>query len=58
MAALYRELDWRVQEELARPLEAPEKPGKSSRNGKAPIAKKPAKAKPASKKKVLAKSRR
>jgi uncharacterized protein (DUF885 family) len=61
VAALFKELDWRVDEEMKRPLDAPEKPGKASRNGRAPAkSKKPAK--PAPKKpaprKVLAKSRR
>ncbi|HKS16332.1 MAG TPA: DUF885 domain-containing protein [Planctomycetota bacterium] len=58
ISALGKELEWRVQEELARPADQePGKPGKTSRNGKAPAVKKPVKAKPA-KKKVPAKSRR
>ena len=63
VVALRKELEWRVEEELARPADQPEKSGKSSRNGKAPAAKPPAKAKaskpkPAKKKKVAVKSRR
>jgi uncharacterized protein (DUF885 family) len=57
--ALRKELEWRVEEELTRPADQePGKPGKTSRNGKAPVARKPAKAKPAMKKKVPVKSRR
>jgi uncharacterized protein (DUF885 family) len=58
MGALAKELEWRSDEELARPLDAPEKPGKSSRNGKIPVkGKADAKAKP-EKKKVPAKSKK
>jgi hypothetical protein len=58
MAALVKELDWRSEEELARPVDAPEKSAKSSRNGKIPVKAKVApKAKP-EKKKVPAKAKR
>jgi uncharacterized protein (DUF885 family) len=58
MGALAKELEWRSDEELARPLDAPEKPGKSSRNGKIPVkGKADAKAKP-EKKKVPAKAKK
>ena len=61
MAALYKELDWRVQEELAKPVDAPDKPGKGSRNGRTPAKGKVAKAKPEKKpapRRVPAKARR
>jgi uncharacterized protein (DUF885 family) len=58
MGALAKELEWRSDEELARPHDAPEKPGKSSRNGKIPVkGKADAKAKP-EKKKVPAKAKK
>src|SRR5688572_4967325 len=46
MAALYKELDWRVEEELAKPVDAPEKSGKGSRAAKPAAKGKDVKAKP------------
>jgi len=57
IVALRKELEWRVQEELSRPAEQPEKTGKVSRNGRAPAKPKP-QPKPKPKKKALAKARR